>query len=208
MHSFVLATEALAALLCLGSYCARTHRGITFVAAAGVLCWAAHFALKQAWTPSVLSFVMALRILAGAWVVDMGRTQRWWATGIAALLTAGGAWWTWQGWVSVPSTAATLFTSWVGMHLKLPALRWALLLADGLWLLNGWVVQSYVACGCSLVGMGLNSWMLWRSRNAGQSAGPSLGRVDRRSAMKKVAPCGSDLLNEVRADALSRASWP
>lgn len=73
---------------------------------------------------------------------------------------------TWQGWVSAPSTAATLFLSWSGMHLKLPQLRYALLVGDALWLANGWVTDSWIACLCSVVALGLNSWMLVTKRDS------------------------------------------
>lgn len=160
--SAITATGVLACALSVGSYAAKTHRRLTFTAVAAVLMWALHFGLQRAWTPCVLSVLMSARVAAGAWVIHLSWAQRWWATVAAWALALVAAGLTWKGVTSVPSTLATLFLSWAGMHLDIRQLRWALLVGEGLWFVNGWVVGSPLAMVSAVLAIGLNSWMLWK----------------------------------------------
>ncbi len=157
---FDLLAGLAATALCVGSYAARTHRGLTFTAALGVALWSVHFALRGAWTPALLSGLMSLRVLAGAWVVHLSERQRLWATALAFALTLTGAALTWQGLVSVPSTLATLFVAWAGFNLHNLPLRKALFVGEGLWLVNGLVTGSAVAAGAAVLALAMNAWTL------------------------------------------------
>ena len=157
-------TAGLASVLCLSSYFARTHRSLTLTAMSGVLAWSLYFGLEDAWTPCVLSFVMALRVAAGVWVVNWSETQRWRATVLGWSVAGLGAYATWQGRVSMPSLAATLFLTWAGLHLPLRPLRWALLVGEALWFINGLVLNSTLACSCAAGAMVINSWMILKNR--------------------------------------------
>jgi hypothetical protein len=159
-------TGTAALLLCCGSYLMRSHRTLTLVAAAGVLMWALHFAAKEIWTPSAMSVLMAIRIAAGAFVIDFKPQARWALTMLALGLTAAGAWWTWQGWVSLPSALATSFLVFAGFHFRYAQLRRALLASEVLWLLNGVVTDSPLGMLAALIGFGLNLRVMHLDRRA------------------------------------------
>lgn len=149
-----------ALFLCVGSYLMKTHRTLTFTAAAGVMCWALHFAVLGFWTASVLSALMSLRVASAVYVLHMDKAPRWWLTVVAWVLTGAAAWLTWNGWPSVPSTAATLFLAWSGFHLHLTRLRVALLVGEALWFINGYVAGSPVAMTAAALSFALNAHML------------------------------------------------
>jgi hypothetical protein len=171
MESLTLRVNMIAAIfggaglsLCLGSYLLRTHRSLTLAAAAGVLCWAAHFAAKGYWTPAVLSFLMSLRVAAGVYVIHFTSRTRWLATLTAWGLTGVGAWLTWQGWLSAPSTLATIFMAWAGLQLPYSKLRYALLVGEGLWFINGWATDSTLAMLGATGAVALNLYVIAQER--------------------------------------------
>lgn len=166
MPQVIDAVSVVASLLCIWSYFARTHRSLTLTAMTGVLAWALYFGLKGAWTPCVLSFVMALRVAAGVWVVGWEEAQRWKATFLGWSVAGLGAYLTWQGRASMPSLAATLFLTWAGLHLPLKPLRWALLIGEALWFVNGLVLGSTLACLSAAAAMLINTAIIFKSRSA------------------------------------------
>jgi hypothetical protein len=179
MELLATLTGSLAVVLSLSSYLMRTHRSLTYAAAAGVLCWALYFAFKGVWTPSVLSALMAVRIAAGVKVVVLSHRTRWQLTLLVWALTSLGAYLTWQGWVSLPSTVATTFLTYTGFHFRYLALRRALLLSELLWFANGCVTESTLGMAAAVGGFGINCGILWwEARNtrllAGKAAFPPL----------------------------------
>lgn len=171
MEIYVTLVGTLAMMLCIGSYLMRSHSTLTWMAAAGVAAWSGHFALQEAWTASALSLLMSARIAAGVKVVKFSTTHRWAATVVGWALTAGAAALTWAGPSSAPSTLASLFTVWAGFHLHYRPLRLALLVAEVLWFLNGWVLHSAVAMAAAVVAAAINITMLWHE---GRRARPKL----------------------------------
>lgn len=169
MNLLAMIFGATGVILTLGSYAMRTHRTLTLCGAAGVLSWAAHFAALGVWTPAVVSFIMSLRVASGVWVVHMPTKTRWWVTAAIGSATVVGAWFTWQGWVSVPSATASLFLAWAGLHLHYAQLRKALVLSELLWFTNGWVTGSSLAMVCALAALALNLTMIFRERNAARA---------------------------------------
>lgn len=170
MNLLAMIFGAAGVCLTLGSYAMRTHRTLTLCGAAGVLSWAAHFAALGVWTPAVVSFIMSLRVASGVWVVHMPTRTRWWITALIGSATVAAAWFTWQGWVSVPSATASLFLAWAGLHLHYAQLRKALALSETLWFVNGWATGSSLAMVCALAALALNLTMIFRERNAARSA--------------------------------------
>lgn len=146
--------------LCVGSYLVRSHKGLTLMAALGVLCWAIHFASQSLWTPAVMGLLMAVRVAAGVVVVDFERATRWWLTFLVWALIAAGAGLTWQGWTSAPSIVATVFLAYAGFHLHYGPLRKALLVGEALWLVNALVTGSMLALVASILAIGINIYVL------------------------------------------------
>ena len=169
----------LAMGLGISSYLAKSQRSLTVTAMAGVLAWSLHFGLRQAWTPCALTAIMSLRVAAGVWVVHWSASRRWAATVAAILLSLLGAALTWRGWPSVPATLATVFLSWAGLHLALSPLRWALLVGEALWFVNGWVVGSRIACVCAVVSALLNAWMILKDKQPHGPKDPRRGKAER-----------------------------
>jgi hypothetical protein len=164
MTLFGQITGAIALGLGVGSYLMRNRIALTITAALGVLFWAVHFAVQGVRTASLLSVIMAVRIAAGVYVVEFSPTARWSITALAWVVTWAGAYLTWQGWVSVPSTIATTFLAFAGFHLHYTDLRKALLFGEVLWFINGLVAQSELAMIASVVSFCLNLKVLFSER--------------------------------------------
>lgn len=160
MTTLITITGVLALFLCVGSYLMRSHRSLTLTCAAGVACWALHFAIQEFWTPALLSTIMAMRIAAGVVVVNLGKRAKWQLTVLALSVTAAGSWLTWQGLVSLPSSMAAAWLAYAGFNLRDKALRRALLLGEALWFTNGWLTHSTLAMTASGLGMLINLFML------------------------------------------------
>ncbi len=174
VNFLVLASGTAAFTLCVGSYLLRTHRTLTLTAAAGVFCWAIHFAAKGIWTPAVMSLLMSLRVAAGVVVIDLPKKTRWQLTWLVWAFSAVGAALTWNGWVSAPSTCATLFLAWAGLHLPYRPLRFSLLVGECLWFLNGVATNSYPAMIAAVVSFCINLHILWAERHKNESPQPTV----------------------------------
>jgi hypothetical protein len=138
-------TGFLAMGLGIGCYAMKSYRTLTLTAASGVFFLAIHFALRDALTAAAMAGLMSLRIALSLYVIELALKPRLGATLAALTLSLTAAWLTWRGWVSVPSTLATLIAAWAGFNLRDLRLRWALLLSEAFWLMNGLVTGSILA---------------------------------------------------------------
>lgn len=155
---------ALALGLCVGSYLMRNHRALTLCAAAGVLAWSAYFAVQGFGTATVMCLLMAGRVASGVWVVHWAAPRRWALTLVVWALSLAGAWATWQGWLSVPSTLASLLLAWAGYHLHYQPLRRALLAGELLLFVNGWLTHSGWAMASAALGLAMNVHVILQER--------------------------------------------
>lgn len=162
MISLESATGALALVLSLSSYALKTHRALTSVAFLAVLCWGAHFWFKGALTPAALALVVSLRIALSLHVVHLSLAQRQrWTAGFLVVTVLASAL-TWQGWLSVPSTVATLWLTFIGLNWKGAQLRLGFFVGEGLWLTNAVLVGSLFAVVTSVLATVVNLVALWR----------------------------------------------
>ncbi len=164
MLSFELLTGAAGLALGLGSYLLKSHRALSLTAAAGVVAWALHYALKDAWTACALSALAAVRLGFAVWVVQQRPRQRLrWTLG-ACVIAGLVAWATWQGAGSVLPLAATLLLTCAGFNARYERLRPYLAAGEVLWLLNGWYVGSLFVMAAAGMGLVFNAWGMLSDR--------------------------------------------
>lgn len=115
----------------------RMHTGI-----AGVV-WALNNLLMGAHTAAALSLVSASRTASSAVTLRSGERVRRAAFLGFVVLTIGVSLLTWQGWLSILLTLASVLSTYSMFYLRGRALRWVMLVSSALWMVNAWCYGSW-----------------------------------------------------------------
>jgi hypothetical protein len=153
----------------LSSYLMRQRVLMLAVSTFATAAWSLYFYLCDATTASVLVLLAAVRIAVST-------TAPQWTVAKRRIITAGflglvlaGATVTWSGLPSIPATLASVLLAVATLNFSFDRIRYALLVGDVLWLLNGIALGSQLGAVAAALGLAINTIVLlqqsnWRQR--------------------------------------------
>lgn len=121
----------------------RCERGLRVQSSIAGVVWALNNLLLGANTAAALSLVSAGRTASSAATLHTGERLRRHVFLAFAALTVGVAACTWQGWVSLILSAASVLSTYAMFYMQGRPLRWMMVAVSILWMVNAWSYGSW-----------------------------------------------------------------
>lgn len=171
------ATGLVALVLNVLALVCRCERALRVQSSIAGVVWALNNLLLGAHTAAALSLVSAGRTASSAATLHTGeRLRRRVFLGFAALTVAVAAW-TWQGWVSLFLSIASVLSTYAMFYMRGRPLRWMMVAVSILWMVNAWSYGSWEQALANAATAATALYAGWRGGWEGRDGIPMIPRA-------------------------------
>jgi hypothetical protein len=161
---FAHATGIAALSLSLRALITRSDRDLNRTTGLSAVLWALNNLLLGAHTAAALSAVAAGRQASTSYAERRGPQIRRQSCGLFIAITVLAGALTWEGWISVPTTAATVLVSYAVFYSRGAQLRLIMLVSAALWMMSAWTLGSWEQILANALTAAAAAVGAWRTR--------------------------------------------